>query len=69
MQHAVEGESPCPTVSEILQRRIEDNRKRIEELLRLQNRMEEALAQWNDMPDGVPDGHTICVLIESMDSA
>ena len=69
LQHAVDGESPCPTVREILQRRIEDNRKRVAELLRLQNRMEEALAQWKDRPDGVPDGHTICVLIESMDSA
>ena len=67
LQHATEGESPCPTVREMLRRRIDDNRKRVEELLQLQNRMEEALAQWNDMPDGVPDGRTVCSLIEAMD--
>ncbi len=69
LQHTADGESPCPKVREILQRRIEDNRRKVDELLRLQERMEQALAQSNDMPNGVPDGHTICVLIESMDSA
>lgn len=69
LQHAVDDESPCQTVRAILRQRIDDNRKKVEELLRLQNRMEEALAQWNDMPDGVPDGHTICALIDSTDGA
>ena len=68
LQHTADGESPCPTVRETLQRRIEDNRRKVDELLQLQQRMEQALVQWDDMPDGVPDGHTICVLIESMDS-
>jgi hypothetical protein len=27
--------------------------------------MEQALTQWSDMPDGVPDGHSVCHLIES----
>jgi MerR family Zn(II)-responsive transcriptional regulator of zntA len=67
LRHAVDGESPCPTVREILQRRIEENRRRVEELLRLQQRMEQALEQWKDMPDAMPDGHTICALIESVD--
>jgi hypothetical protein len=31
----------------------------------LQKRMEQALEQWADMPDGVPDGHSVCHLIES----
>jgi len=59
------GRSPCPRVREILQGRIEDNRKRLEELQDLQQRMERALAHWSDMPDGMPDGHSVCHLIES----
>jgi hypothetical protein len=31
----------------------------------LQTRMEQALLQWADKPDGVPDGHSVCHLIES----
>ena len=65
--HATDGESPCPTVRLILQRRIEENRRKVEELLHLQRRMEQALEQWKDMPDGIPDGHTVCALIESME--
>ena len=67
LHHAHHGESPCPVVREILQRHIEENRRKVEALLRLQRRMEEALEQWKAMPDGVPDGHTVCVLIESME--
>ena len=67
LHHAADGESPCPTVREILQRRIEENRRKVEELLRLQRRMEQALEHWKDMPDGMPDGHTVCALIESVD--
>ena len=61
------GKSPCPRVREIIQRRIVENRKKIDQALQLQELMEEALTQWEDMPDGVPDGHTICLLIESFD--
>jgi DNA-binding transcriptional MerR regulator len=68
LRHAQDGESPCPTVRTILQQRIEENRRKVKELQRLQERMEEALEQWGSMPDGVPDGHTVCVLIEAMDN-
>jgi MerR family transcriptional regulator, Zn(II)-responsive regulator of zntA len=59
------GNSPCPRVREIIQRRIHDNRKILEQQMALQQRMENALKRWHKMKDGVPDGHTICVLIES----
>jgi hypothetical protein len=36
-------------------------------MLRLQTRMEQALTQWGDMPDGVPNGHSVCHLIESFE--
>lgn len=59
------GDSPCPLVREIIERRIGDNRKRLDEMLDLQERMETALAGWTEMPDKAPDGHTVCHLIES----
>jgi len=68
MHDADQGESPCPRVREILQRRIDENRRQLEELMALQIRMEQALSQWADMPDGLPDGHSVCHLIESFAS-
>jgi len=61
-----EGHSPCPRVREILQRRIVENRQNLKELLALQDRMEKALLDWSDMPDGVPDCDSVCHLIESV---
>ena len=57
---------PCPRVREILMTRIKENRSHLEELMALQSRMEQALEQWKKMPDGVPDGHSVCHLIESV---
>ena len=66
MHDADDKKSPCPRVREILMKHIVENRQRLDELLNLQNRMEEALKQWENMPDGVPDGHSVCHLIESI---
>ena len=60
------GTSPCPMVRQIIQRRIGENGRRLNELKALQKRMEYALAEWSRLPDGVPDGHTVCYLIESV---
>jgi DNA-binding transcriptional MerR regulator len=59
------GLSPCPKVRDILRRRIEENHRKVVELMDLQKRMEEALEHWSAMPDGMPDGHSVCHLIES----
>lgn len=69
LDHAEHGESPCPRVREILERHIERNRRELLELMALQERMEHALARWSEMPDGTPDGHTVCHLIESVEQA
>lgn len=61
MQNSDQGHSPCPRVRQILLRRIDDNRRQLEELMALQVRMEQALEQWTEMPDG----HSVCHLIES----
>lgn len=66
-QHADREESPCEDVRSIIQDRILENRARINEMTKMQTRMELALEQWKLMPDGVPDGSSVCHLIESFD--
>lgn len=64
MHDSDQGMSPCPRVREILKRRINENRAELESLMALQKRMEQALIKWEMMPDGIPDGHSVCHLIE-----
>ncbi len=59
------GHSPCPRVRTILQQRIVANRSELDALNALQDRMELALESWQSLPDGVPDGHQVCHLIET----
>ncbi len=66
LNHAQNHNSPCPLVRDLLARRIKENRERLDQMAQLQIRMEKALVQWEDMPDGVPDGHSVCRLIESL---
>lgn len=65
LHHSMRGDSPCPVVRDFIQRRIEANRAKIIELSALQKRMKAALKEWENKPDGMPDGHSICHLIES----
>jgi MerR family transcriptional regulator, Zn(II)-responsive regulator of zntA len=58
------GKTPCPLVREVVRRRVADNAHDLAELITLQQRMQSALRKWRRMPDGVPDGHAICRLIE-----
>ena len=62
---ATRRNSPCPMVRKIMAGRIEENGSRLNELVALQKRMERALGEWSKLPDGVPDGQTVCYLIES----
>jgi DNA-binding transcriptional MerR regulator len=66
-RQAEPGESPCPDVRGIIRRRIRERRAKIDEMLRLQTRMQQALSGWGDMPDGVSDGHSVCHLIEAFE--
>ncbi len=34
----------------------------------MQSRVELALKEWSDKPDGVSDGHLVCHLIEAIDT-
>ena len=62
---AAHDHSPCPRVRELIAHRITETRKTIEELTQLCDRMEISMSAWKGMPDGEPDGHSICRLIES----
>jgi len=60
------GNSPCPLVRELMEQRLRENRRRLRSLGKLQSRMERATAQWADLPDRLPDGETVCHLIEEL---
>lgn len=63
--HADHGDSPCPMVRDLLAQRLPQIQARIADLQALSQRIEQALETWQNMPDGVPDGHSLCRLIES----
>jgi len=65
--HSENHQSPCPMVRELIQRRIEENKQKIEQLQSLIHQMNNALERWQTMPNGDPDGDAICHLIESID--
>ena len=66
LRRAARHESPCPLVRQIVAKRIQENRAMLDELSALVSRMERAAAVWATMKDGVPDGHAVCALIESL---
>lgn len=59
------GKSPCPIVRQIIDQRIAETRRQIKNLKKLQKKMETAKSKWEEMQDGMPDGHSVCHLIES----
>ncbi len=66
LDEAKHGNSPCPLVREIIERHIEENRRKVEELKKLQKKMENALKSWKQMENSMPDGDSVCHLIESV---
>ncbi|MBW0147940.1 MerR family transcriptional regulator [Marinobacter arenosus] len=69
LDQADDHHSPCPMVREVFEQRLAEVEREIAELQQLRERMKGALSAWRDMPDGTPDGHTICRLIEHWDEA
>jgi DNA-binding transcriptional MerR regulator len=66
LTQAKHGDSPCPLVREIIVRRIEENRRKIKAMQKLQKKMENALEDWKQMKDSMPNGDSVCHLIESV---
>jgi MerR family Zn(II)-responsive transcriptional regulator of zntA len=63
---AKHGNSPCPMVREIIVRRINENRRKIKEMQKLQRKMESATKDWETMKNSMPTGDSVCHLIESV---
>lgn len=66
LEESEKGNSPCPLVRDIVAHRIVENRRKIEQLQQIQQKMENAQKVWKDMEDSMPDGHSVCHLIESV---
>jgi len=66
LSEAKHGNSPCPMVREIIERHIEENRRKIKEMQKLQKKMESALTDWKQMDNSMPNGDSVCHLIESV---
>jgi MerR family transcriptional regulator, Zn(II)-responsive regulator of zntA len=66
LDKAEHGESPCPSVRKIIVRHIEENRQKIKELQKLQKKMENSLKDWGNLQDSMPNGTSVCHLIESV---
>lgn len=66
LDKANHGNSPCPMVREIVRTRLEENKRKIQELKNLQKKMESALGDWSKMKDSTPNGDSVCGLIESV---
>lgn len=58
------GRSPCPRARALLDERLEEQGRRLDEVVYLFRRMRHAVKEWEQRPDGVPDGHSVCSLIE-----
>jgi len=66
LDEAKHGNSPCPLVREIIVRRIDENRRKIKEMQKLQRKMENSLKDWSKMKNSMPNGDSVCHLIESV---
>lgn len=58
------GDTPCPIAREVIAKNMASLSQSIEESLALFERMKAAMAVWDSMPDQLPNGETICALIE-----
>lgn len=58
------GISPCPRARSLLDARLEEQGRQLDAAVRLHRRMKQAVKDWKQRPDGVPDGHSVCSLIE-----
>jgi len=55
----------CPEIAVLIQKRINENKQQLPEILALQQRLEKAISLWNELPDKIPNGTCISQLIEN----
>jgi len=58
------GESACPLVRQMVQKRLEDTEKQFEEMVKLRAKLSKAVIDWSNKPNLAPTGNMICHLIE-----
>lgn len=65
------GDSPCPQVRRLVERRLTEIRARLAELQAMEQHIATALEAWSDLDDANPNGEALCPLIErtTVDSA
>lgn len=56
-----------PAGADLFAGKLAEVEQQLAELTLLRDRMLAAMRQWRNMPDGTPDGRTICRLIEHWD--
>ena len=61
--------SPCTRVRDLFADKLVEVEQQLQELTELRDRMRAATRQWQKMPNGTPDGHSICQLIEHWDDS
>lgn len=66
MHRSRQGRTPCPLVRDLIGKRLRENHERLLYMRALQRRMENASERWRKLPDQVPTGESICVLIETV---
>jgi DNA-binding transcriptional MerR regulator len=66
LRESSNGHSPCPWVRKIMEQRLQETRRALQDLEKLQARMEHATELWANMPDGMPTVEAMCQLIEAM---
>lgn len=66
LEESSHDHSPCQQVRRIMEQRLQEARRRLQDLEKMQARMEYAAALWANMPDGMPDGKAVCHLIEAI---
>lgn len=69
LDNAAHNKTPCPMVRDIVEKRVKENKEKIRELKRLQKRLEHAMELWKTMKNSMPNGHSVCRLIESFAEA
>ncbi|WP_213995623.1 MerR family transcriptional regulator [Arsukibacterium sp.] len=61
---ADDGQSACPTVRRLIDKRLHETQQRYLDMLRLRKRMLAAVDSWDSKEDKAPTGNQICYLIE-----
>jgi len=58
------GNSPCPTVRVLIEKRLKETEQRFLEMATLRDRVRTAIKTWDSKPNKAPSNNVICHLVE-----